>query len=71
MTPTMQKFIEHNAQHKIVEGARLTPEAKRVKTRDDMARSNLIEYRFEDGESFTLSRTDLRSAPDYKPIWID
>ena len=70
MTPTMEKFIEQNSQHKIVEGMRLTPEGNSVRTLDDMKRSNSIKYYFENGESFTLSRDDIKSAPSYEPIWM-
>ncbi|HHZ94176.1 MAG TPA: hypothetical protein EYN67_01160 [Flavobacteriales bacterium] len=68
-TENMQKFIDKNSTVKIVEGALLTPEGKCIITADDMRRSDRVKYRFVDGESLMVLRSDIDSAPKFTPDW--
>jgi hypothetical protein len=68
-TEKMAKFIAKNRSVKIVFGERLTPEGKTIFTKEDLERSDRVLYRFTDGKRMTLTFDDIKSAPDYQPVW--
>lgn len=68
-TPNMASFIAHNANSPVIEGQRLTPDGRSVTNMEDMRASDRVLYRLENGQSFTITREDSRSAPDFKPDW--
>lgn len=69
MTPLMKVFSEDNKKHKVIEGVRLTPEGKEVRTLADIKRSDRVLYKLDNGKHYTLTHEDLKSAPDVKPDW--
>lgn len=69
MTPQMKVFIGINQTKKVVFGGRITENGKPVLTRADIAESNSVLYRLDDGSKFILTFKDIQSAPDYLPEW--
>lgn len=68
-TTKMEKFIAKNRSVKIVFGEKLTPEGKTIFTKKDLERCDRVLYRFADGKRVTLTFDDIKSAPDFKPVW--
>lgn len=69
ITENMQKFIDKNKTEKVIEGTRMTPEDKHIRYYSDIASSDRIRYKFEDGETMTLLSEDTKSAPTFVPEW--
>jgi hypothetical protein len=69
MTKNMLSFIEKNQVSRVVFGERRTTEGKPVVNKQDLDNSDRVLYRLEDGSQFTLTRSDVNSAPDFTPDW--
>lgn len=69
ITDNMSAFIKKNEVNKIVFGDRRTPDNKPVLNKSDLDLSDRVLYKFDDDTEFTLTKEDVNSAPDFKPIW--
>ena len=69
ITPAMERFVAHNKEFKIVEGARLTPEDTEVITNVDYERSDRCRFVFDNGSVLILGRVDQASLPGYVFDW--
>jgi len=68
-TAKMLAFIVQNQASKIIYGERRTADNKPISKKSDLEKPGLILYKFDNGSTFYLSPEDLKSAPDFKPVW--
>ncbi|MCZ4337747.1 hypothetical protein [Shewanella colwelliana] len=69
ITPNMLAFIEKNLTNKVIFGERRTTEDKPIINQSDLDNSDRVIYRLDDGTEFTLTRSDVNSAPGFTPDW--
>lgn len=69
MTENMRKFIRMNRTHKVIDGGHVTKEGQPVTNLSNLNDSIGVRYMFTNGEQALLTKMDVKSAPEYSPVW--